>query len=393
MAVDIEQVIDELRSSSANMEKYLEIRKLANVGSMVGGIAHKFNNVLGGILGYAQLLKEDLPIDSESYKKAAIIESAAKKASKLILQLHLFTHQKHAYRKRPVDPKGLVLEITAIAESAFNPNVRIRTKIEHGSRCVMADFQSLSLVIFNLVLNARDAMPLGGDLQISTSLENKDGQSHVIFEVSDTGDGIATEDLPKVFDPFFSSKKDTTASGLGLTVAKELIEDHSGAIQIESTRRQGTTVRVSIPALSATAPIPMKNDEFNEVTGEGALIMMVDDERDLREMARSIFERKGFKVLLADSGESAIRLFNENAQRIKLVILDMILPGPNGNQVYREIKRNASQPKIILTSGLSKDSPAIEFEEDENDFFVPKPWDLPELIDTVCRLLQSDAEV
>jgi CheY-like chemotaxis protein len=390
MEVNIESVIQELQSASENVEKYVRVQKLANVGSMVGGIAHKFNNILGGILGYAQLLKEELPSDSESYRKASVIESAAKRASRLILQLHLFSSQKHTFKKRAVDPRGLVAEIMTIAESVFNPNIEIQTEIRHSAQCVQGDFQSLSLVLLNVVLNAREAMHGGGKLRIETRVETVKKVSYVVFQVVDTGIGIPPENFEQIFDPFFSTKEDPIASGFGLTVAKEILEAHDGFIEIHSKPGEGTSVFIFLPTAQTRPFVPLTKEEPEEIQGEGKVVMVVDDEPELREMAKSIFERKGFRVLLADSGENAIKLFNKNAPNIELVILDMILPGPNGNQVYHEIKKHEQQPKIILTSGLSKDSPALEFADTENEFFVPKPWDLPGLIHSVGRLLQND---
>ncbi|MCG8604237.1 response regulator, partial [bacterium] len=187
-----------------------------------------------------------------------------------------------------------------------------------------------------------------------------------------------------------STKEDPIASGFGLTVAKEILDAHDGHMQVRSKLGKGTSVSIFVPTAQAIQLVEPQDEVHKDIQGNGRVVMVVDDEPELREMAKSIFERKGFRVLLADSGENAIKLFNQNASNIELVILDMILPGPNGNQVYHEIKKHEQQPKIILTSGLSKDSPALEFADDENEFFLPKPWDLPGLIHSVGRLLQND---
>ena len=400
MKVSLEKIINDLKQSEENVEKYLRTQQLANVGNMVVGIAHKFNNILGGILGYAQLLQDELPENSQGYRKAAIIEGAAKKASKLILQLHLFSNQKHGQNMRPVDPRILVEEIVSIAASTLTPNVKVKKVFDHGPHNILADSQSMALVLLNILLNSRDAMPNGGELFIKTSFadvqdakadsKHPGHHSYVAFEVTDTGCGIPEDQLGSIFEPFFSTKKNQAASGLGLTIASEVVESHQGKIEVDSEWGTGTSVRVFIPSVRRSRKAQDRLHPASAVPGEGQVIMVVDDEKELRDMAKIIFEQKGFRVLLADSGSSAIKLFDENAKDIQLVILDMVLPGPNGRQVYQRITAEKTKPKIILTSGYSKESADLEFVDKEDEFFIPKPWDLPELIDSVNQLLHSD---
>ena len=374
-----------LESNPENLEKYLQILKLASVGEMMGEISHTFNNILGGILGYSQLLKEHLPAGSDGLRQAGVIEKASKRAAKLISQMQFFT-QKQTYQKRIVDPKQIVTEVTLILESTFNKTIKISTQFNHGSARLLVDLAAIYQILLNICRNCKDAMPDGGELTIRTELEDQ----FVIFEISDTGFGIDSNDLPHIFEPFFSRKESGFATGMGLSVAEAIAKDHQGKIVAESEIGKGTVFRVFLPTVQASGKLIKSadnQDKFKKADGE--LILVVDDEEDLCEMAKRILEKRGFKVVIAGSGETAIEVFENHADEVKLVILDMILPDGDGTKVYKKIKELSKNSKFILTSGYIHDPPFQELIENNQEIFLPKPWDIPELIQEAERMLET----
>ena len=374
----------DLESNPENLEKYLQILRLASVGEMMGELSHTFNNILGGILGYSQLLKEQMLEGSDALRQAEVIEKASRRASKLVSQMQFFT-QKQTGQKRIVDPKQIVTEIASILESTFNKNIKIITQCDHGTARLSVDLTAIYQILFNICRNCKNAMPEGGELAIRTKLQDQ----LVIFEISDTGFGIHSNDLPHIFEPFFSKKESGLVSGMGLAIAEAIAKDHDGKIVAESEVGKGTVFRVFLPVVQPSEKPNKsidKQDTFTKANGE--LIMVVDDEEDLCEMAKRIFEKRGFKVVIAGSGKTAIEVFQNHADEIKLVILDMILPEGDGTKVYKKIKELNKNSKIILTSGYIHNAPFQELLENNEEHFLPKPWDLPELIQEAERVLE-----
>ena len=376
---------NDLESNPENLEKYFQILKLASVGEMMGEIGHTFNNILGGILGYSQLLKEQLQEGSDALRQAEVIEKASKRASKLVSQMQFFS-LKQSYQKRIVDPKQIVTEVTLILESTFNKNIKITTQFNHGSARLFVDLAAIYQIFLNICRNCKDAMPEGGELAMRTELKDQ----FVTFEISDNGFGIDSNDLPHIFEPFFSRKESGFASGMGLAVAEAIVKDNQGRIVAESEVGKGTVFRVFLPTAKPSVKLTKSADNQDKfMKADGELIMVVDDEEDLREMAKRILEKRGFKVVIAGSGETAIKVFEKHANEIKLVILDMILPEGDGTKVYKKIKDLRKDSKIILTSGYIHNAPFQELIENNQENFLPKPWDITELIEEAERVLKT----
>ncbi|MFQ5651502.1 MAG: response regulator [bacterium] len=400
-ALLLDHICTTIQQSPGTAENCLQLMKLANLGKLMGGVAHTFNNILGGILGYSQLLKEELQADSDAYRQAQVIEAASKRASRLISQLQVYA-QNHSGYKRIVDPKTVVEEVLAIVASSFGKNIKTSTSYHHANARIIIDFAATLHVLLTLCLNAKEAMPDGGQIDIATELERDDQIEHgadtsgrerngctVIFKVSDTGVGIKQEHLARVFEPFFSTKPPELASGLGLTMAQSIARDHGGEITVESQEGKGATFSLHIPAankplVSATSRKTAGRENKN---GRGEVIMVVDDEIELCLMAKKILENKGYAVIVANSGRSAIKELEEHANEIQLVILDMNMPGEDGVKVYQTLKQLSTQSKVILTSGYTYNSPYQHLIDKAKDPFIPKPWDLPELIKETRRVL------
>lgn len=384
----------ELKASPENILRFNHLAKLANVGQLALSTSHTFNNILGGILGYSQLLKIELQKNEEGLRQAATIESAARRASKLVTQLQL-----HSSNSKPslsvVDPQLIVDEIALLIQSTFPKNIKIISKCDHEKARVTIDFASICQALLNICLNAKEAMPTGGTLKIETRLtseltdKNEEEIDYVIFKISDTGGGIPEELLTRIFKPFFSTKEDTMASGLGLTIAEGVVREHGGEIAVRPGEKKGTIFEIQLPYKQASY-IPENKHIPRPAENKEQVIMVVDDEEDLRYMAKMILEKKGFSVLLAESGENAIELFKEKHDSIDLVILDMIMPGIDGAKVYHALRNISSSSKLILTSGYVHNAPFQDIVESGDVTFIPKPWDLPEFLKEAEKTLSSN---
>ncbi len=376
----------------------IQLMKLASLGKLMGGIAHTFNNVLGGILGYSQLMKEELEEDSEAFRQVEVIEGASKRASSLVSQIQMLSH-KHSGRKNYVDPRAVVAEVLAVVRSSFSRNIAIESSLRHGKARICVDATALCHALLNLCINAREAMPQGGKLKLSTEAETSTQTSDarfetasLIFRVSDTGCGIAAGNLERIFEPFFSTKQEDLASGLGLSIARSLIQDQEGRIEVSSSEGQNTIFSIWIPAVAPLTAhvVPDASEDATEATGGGQLIMVVDDEEDLRHMARQILEKKGYRVVVADCGQSAIRILEDRGNDIALIILDMNMPGDDGTRVYEALQSLDSTAKVIITSGYTHNSPYQSLIDSCGAPFIAKPWDLPDLLDETRRVLNSN---
>lgn len=398
--LDAETIREAIRNSDDSAERYLTLNKMASLGALLGGVAHTFNNILGGILGYAQLLGEDLQGNEDALRHAAVIEKAAKRASKLVYQLQIIANKK-PLRLQPLEINRVVQEVSVILENTLNKSIRLKTDFATENTYVRGDFVLLCQALLNVCLNARQAMPDGGEILLQTRptvLEIPDDKNHlqeqnaVEITVQDDGCGIRAEHLPFVFEPFFSTRDVHNGAGMGLTVVREIIDRHRGKVGIESIEGRGTTVKLFLPAQGRSSGAEPKRaqQERSRTPFNGEVILVVDDEKDLLGMARRIFEKKGCRVLLAGTGQEAIEMVQNHKNDIAVVILDMILPETDGAKVYRQVKELAPGLKVILTSGYNSTFNYDELIQGEHDIFMQKPWKLPDLIRETRRLLDED---
>ncbi len=377
-----------------NTEQYLKLFKLANLGSMASGITHSLNNILGGILGYAQLLKEELQPNSDQLRQITVIEQAAKRASTLISQIQFYSHSQDTTR-RPVDPRKIVDDIVAILQSASTKDILVSAEYAHAGARVEVNVGAICHALLNICINGLQAMHGEGELKIRTNVVTEVGKKKkksqlLIIEISDTGEGIAPAAQERLFEPFYSSQSSHRSVGLGLPIARSIFEEHGGRLDWTSDEQSGTTFVVSLPVLDYSAsPHSGKVTQAPEEASSKQIVMIVDDEYDLRLLGKRLLEKRGYRVLLADSGQSAIEVFEKNASEIGVVILDMIMPGFDGRTVFEKLKNTRGDCHFILTSG----HPNIDSFQDillrGDAVFVPKPWDLPRLLDETELALEK----
>jgi len=368
--------------------------KLESIGQLAGGVAHDFNNILSGIMSASQLLK--LPkqnLNEQGLKYVDMIIQSSKRAADLTSQLLTFA-RKGNIAFSTISMQKVVDESISILNNTVDKNILISSEKKATNCQVWGNYSLLQNALMNLGINASHAMTDGGELKISTKnvQYNQDYCDASIFElipgdyceitVQDTGSGIQAEDIGNIFDPFFTTKKQGEGTGLGLSSVYGTVQDHHGAISVDSESNVGTTFRIALPCTNTTISTAM---EKNIISGKGS-ILFVDDEEINRITGDELLKSLGYDVLLASNGRQALDLFVNN--HIDLVLLDMIMPGMNGREIFLKMKEIDESCKVLITSGYTKGESIEELKEAGLSGFINKPYkisDLSQLISTILN--------
>ena len=379
-------------------EQLRQTQKLEAIGELAGGIAHDFNNLLTPILGYTSLLAADCDNPAMVRDAAGIIEKAAERASELTGKLLGFA-RRGKYLSTPVKIDSVILEAIALLIRTIDKNIRITQQLSAYQAWVMGDPGQLSQALLNLALNARDAMPSGGELTFATDLVSLTGESvppasglapgcYVEIGVADTGCGIPAELRQRIFEPFFTTKAPGKGTGMGLAMVYGIVKNHGGWISLESEAHHGTRFRILLPCLErpaepdeeiAAAPKPAR--------GQG-LVLVVDDEESVLAIVAHILGQLGYEAAtFADSG-SAIEYYRERHAVVDLVILDMIMPGIDGGECFRRMREINPRLRAILSSGFGCDGRAQQLLSAGMHAFLQKPYRMSHLARVVQDVLK-----
>lgn len=377
-------------------EQYYQAQRMESIGRLAGGIAHDFNNILVGIMGYAELLRMQFPDESSSEGEAAeVILRGAERAADLTRQLLGFA-RKGKFNPEPLDANRIIRDTVKVSEKIFDKRIDVVLDLKEHLSLIHADKHQLEQVLTNIIINAKDAMPKGGTLTVRTAdlhLKNGDGRYDGQFEpglfveiaISDTGIGIPQELLMTIFEPFFTTKGEGKGTGLGLATAYGIIKNHKGHITVESKPGQGATFRIYIPASEADS---MEfTEEIECIKGQG-MILIVDDEDDVRLLACRMLEKLGYSVIAARNGLDALRIYGEKKHEIDIVLLDIIMPGLPGRETFIELQKVNPQIRVILSSGYSEDEQAAEMMNRGVAAFIQKPYKMHELSRSVDEVMK-----
>jgi PAS domain S-box-containing protein len=374
-------------------------QKMEAIGRLAGGIAHDFNNLLGGIVGYADLLRMKLsaPLPSESATAQKIVD-IAQQASRLTSQLLAFS-RKGKYQVQAIDLHECIDDTARILERTISKKIAIVKKLEAASTVVMGDRSQLQNVFLNIGVNARDAMPDGGTLTFESSTFDLDAAvarsypykvdpgTFIKIAVTDTGIGMDTETCARAFEPFFSTKGQGKGTGLGLASVYGTVKNHSGFIELWSEKGKGTTIIVCLPITAAS--IPSRN-ETGAIEGKGGVpgrILVVDDEKIVREMASDALSMLGYAVSSCADGSEALAKYRERSGEYDLVLLDLTMPGMDGRECLKALRSINAHLKVIITSGHALDNEISAILTDTTIAFLQKPFDLRALSSAVRRAL------
>ncbi len=381
-------------SEKKRLEAQLQyIERMEAIGTLAGGIAHDFNNLMMGMLGNISLILYDLGSESPHYEKLKNIEKLIQSGSKLTSQL-LGYARKGKYEVRPINLNQLVKESSETFGRTRKEIVIYREFAEDLSS-VMADAAQIQQVLMNLFINAADAMPGGGDLFLKTmNVTHEDigdkpykpkSGDYLLLKVKDTGTGMDQKIMDRIFEPFFTTKELGRGSGLGLASVYGIIKGHGGYIDVESKKGQGVIFNIYLPASEESV---QKTPEISERIMEGnETILLVDDEALVIDVGVQLLEKLGYTVFEAQSGRDAIRIFIERNRTIDMLILDMVMPGMGGGEVYDQIKRIDPKVKVLLSSGYSIDGQATEILNRGCEGFIQKPFNMEDLSKKIREVL------
>lgn len=390
----------DLREKKLLEAQLMHAMKMEAVGTLAGGIAHDFNNLLQAVQGYTEwLLFRKQENDPDAQPLQAILR-AAKRGGELTRQLLTFSRKLES-RRRPTDLNREVLQVRELLERAIPKMITIELDLEDELRIVDIDPSQIEQAIMNLAVNARDAMPQGGLLRISTRnvfLNEKACRgrlgltpgSYVLLAVSDTGHGMDQKTLQHVFEPFFTTKETGKGTGLGLSMVYGIVKSHGGHVFCESEPGRGTTFQVYLPAPEQGLEVREEPPGF-EVRAGREVVLFVDDEDFIRDLGQQILCGCGYRVLLAENGEKALELYRERCQGIDLVVLDLIMPGMGGRHCLQEILKIDPEARVIVSSGYSDHGSVKEALAAGARGFLGKPYEAKEMLQLVRRALEGPA--
>ncbi len=367
------------------------IQRMDSIGRFAGGMAHEFNSLLTVMIGYSKFAQRQIGQSSPALESLVEIDKAARKAAHLTKQILSFSdHQLLDLQPTPVD---LMLTrfskfISPLLGEKFQLDI---TNSAHGTSPRL-DVSGIEQALTNIVINASEAMPSGGTIRIAASTQHEappqvpfpvKADSWLCLSISDSGIGIDPELLGRIFDPFISTKPSGQGHGLGLAIAYGIVRQHNGWINVDSTPGKGSTFSILLPTCTAVAE--SSSSEQAQIRGE--TILIAEDTELLKKMLKTILTDMGYDVITASDGSEAIDLFRQNKDKIRLIMLDMVMPRKGGREVYEVLHREALGVKFLMTSGYTSDESIRSFTEMHDVPLIPKPYDPEELGRKIQQLL------
>ena len=375
-------------------EQYRQSQKMEAIGQLAGGIAHDFNNILTIILGHFSLLTLT-PLDAKQMVSAQQIKLASERAAGLTRQLLAFG-RKQMFSPRAVDLNRVVGNLTEMLTRLLGEDIALQINLCHDSAVIEADPGMLEQILLNLAVNSRDAMPRGGQLAIRIyrcevddthlrkSVEAATGQ-FICLSHTDTGGGIPPENLPRIFEPFFTTKELGKGTGLGLATVYGIVKQHGGWVEVASELGTGTTFDIYLPTTNAPLGTPEITDTQFIARGGTETILVVEDERDLREIVTRTLNRHGYRVFQAVDANTALQTWSEYKDKIDLIFTDVIMPGGmNGREMAEQIWQERPKTKVIFSTGYGADALGKDFKLDANLNYLQKPY-LPAALARIIR--------
>ena len=359
--------------------QFLRAQRMESIGTLAGGIAHDLNNVLAPIVMAADVLKRKLQ-DAKAQRTLAAIESSARRGADMIRQILTFARGVEGERVE-LDPRQLLRDLEKMVRETFPKSIEVGLDLAPELWSVTGDPTQLHQVLLNLAVNARDAMPHGGRLTLqgrNLALDESYARLHidarpgpyVVVGVTDSGAGIPPALLEKIFEPFFTTKGVGQGTGLGLSTSLAIVRSHGGFVNVYSEVGRGTSFKVYLPA-AAVAAAQDRPAPAAAPLGHGELVLVVDDEAAIREIAREVLEASGYRVLAAGDGSEAVELYAQHPREIAAVVCDMRMPIMDGPATVRALRRIDPRVAVVATSGLGDEAGGAPH---EGWLFLPKPY-------------------
>ena len=372
-----------------------QAQKMESIGTLAGGIAHNFNNLLMGIQGNASMVLLDIDSSNPRHKNLKYIEKLVENGAKLTAQLIGYARE-GSYEVKPTSLNQLIKE-TSDTFGMTKKEILIHQELSEKLYGIKADQGQIEQVLLNLYVNAADAMPEGGDLFLKTiNVTDKDitGKlykvqpgNYVFLSVRDTGGGMDKETRERIFEPFFTTKGLASGTGLGMASAYGTIKGHGGYIDVDSEKGKGTTFSIYLPATEKV--IEEKKVLSDELVKGKGTVLLVDDEEMVLEAGKELLTHLGYEVLLAENGREALELYKKNHDKIDLVLLDMVMPVMGGGEAFDRMKEINTNVKVLLSSGYSLEGEAKEILKRGCDAFIQKPFKMEQLSQKLMEVLDK----
>jgi CheY-like chemotaxis protein len=370
------------------------------VGQLAGGIAHDFNNLLMAIMSNAELAALELPEGAVAAANIEEIKSASRRARSLTQQLLAFS-RKQMLQPRVLDVNAVVKDAEQILRRLIGETISLEVALDPAAGHVRADQGQLAQVLMNLVVNARDAMPSGGHLEVETlnrDVTAADAQHHrglrpgsyVALVVRDTGVGMDDETKTRIFEPFFTTKPPGQGTGLGLSTAYGIVKQSGGYIAVESAASAGTTFTILLPRVFEEAePLPHQPAQEAVIPQSRGTILLVEDEAAVREAAKRMLRKYGFTVVEAKNGQDALMLWEREHETIDIVLTDVVMPAMGGAELARTLRTYRPDLKVVFMSGYTQGTLELSSLDESASRFLPKPFTTDQLVGTLRDLLEQ----
>ncbi|MFQ5743960.1 MAG: ATP-binding protein, partial [Acidobacteriota bacterium] len=398
-AVTFSGFIRDISERKALEQQLRQAQKMEAVGQLAGGVSHDFNNLLTGITGYTQLALQQLPDDAPVTDDLRKVLEVAGKAARLTRQLLAFS-RRQTLEFKVFNLNGLVANTSEMLKRLISVNVEIEFLAAPDVGNVRADPGQIEQVLVNLVVNSRDAMPEGGKLTIETgdvTLDEAYCDQHagvrpgryVMLAVTDTGCGMDEETQQKIFEPFFTTKKAEEGTGLGLATVYGIVKQHEGNIWVYSEPGKGTTFKVYLPTVAEMAEELGPKAELEPARRGSELILLVEDQEDVRDVARRALEAQGYEVLAAAGPREAEELFAEHLGEIELLVIDVVMPEMDGPTLCRQLSDKSPSLKVLYMSGYAERAMLRNGVLGPGRPFIPKPFTPAQLLKKVREVLDK----
>jgi CheY-like chemotaxis protein len=375
---------EERRSLEAQVQ---HAQKLESLGVLAGGIAHDFNNLLTGILGNVSLALSKLPPGADLASTLGRVERAAERAAELTNQMLAYAG-KGSFIVGSVDLNSVVRELLPLLQSSVTKHAKLELDLDPTISEIDGDRSQIEQVVMNLITNASDALEekegvirLRTGLTLEKRIDARDPQ--VFLEVFDTGAGMDEATKARIFDPFFTTK--FTGRGLGLAAVQGIVRSHRGAIRVETELGKGTRFTVLFPMGQRQKPGVERTSASRDVRGSG-IVLVIDDEEAVRDVARAALESAGYRVLVAEDGLRGIEAFEGGGAAFVCVLVDVSMPRLNGEETFRRLRSVDPSVPILVTSGFTERDARERFSGSDVAGFIQKPFRATELVDKVSRL-------
>jgi len=376
-----------------------QVQKMEAIGQLAGGIAHDFNNILVAIIGYGHMLLQKSN-DTHTQRYATHILTAAEKAAKLTRDLLAFS-RKQVIIPEQIDINVIIERVSDMLTRLIGEDIELRITTCSDKLIAFVDDTQIQQVIMNMVTNARDAMPHGGQIALSTQLCGLSEElarrhrvafgQYAVIRVTDTGQGMGQETLEKIFEPFYTTKETGRGTGLGLSIVYGIIQQHNGFVDVNSVEGKGTTFEIYLPVTeqhtAAAAVVPAAAIPF--ARGGSETILLAEDNEDTLQVVKEVLEEAGYRVLCAGDGQEAVRLFRLYASHIDMVLLDVLMPKMNGREVLDAVRALRPDVKYLFASGYTADVIHGKGGLETGVNFLAKPALPNELLSKVREILDA----